>query len=73
MYLSICLQSFAKITSQSAPASVMKVNNRFRYKISVVCGNNKTIRDIIAHVVREFSLMKENRGVSAFADSDPLD
>ncbi|MGM9522081.1 MAG: primosomal protein N' [Oscillospiraceae bacterium] len=56
-----------------APAGVTKVNNRFRYKLSLSCENSRKIRDIIGHVIREFSGDRENRGLSVFADADPVE
>ena len=56
-----------------APASVMKVNNRYRYQISVSAQNSKRIRDTISHVIREFSKDKTNRGLTIFADVNPID
>ena len=56
-----------------APASVTKVNNRYRYKLTLKCQNNKTIRDTVAHVLREFLRDKENKNISAFADADPIE
>jgi primosomal protein N' (replication factor Y) len=56
-----------------APAAVAKVNNRYRYKISVLCENNKRIRETIAHTAREFARDGKNRGVSVYADIDPFE
>jgi primosomal protein N' (replication factor Y) len=55
-----------------APASVAKINNRFRYRISVSCRNTRQIRDIISYVIREFPKNKKNRGLTAFADLNPM-
>ncbi|MBQ6540778.1 MAG: primosomal protein N' [Oscillospiraceae bacterium] len=55
-----------------APAGIAKVNNKYRYRIMIRCRNTKQIRETIAHVVREFSKDRSNRGLSAFADYDPL-
>jgi primosomal protein N' (replication factor Y) len=56
-----------------APAQVAKVNNRYRYKVSLTCKNSRKVRDTVAHVIREFSKDKQCRGVSLFADADPLE
>ncbi|MDR0862773.1 MAG: primosomal protein N' [Oscillospiraceae bacterium] len=56
-----------------APAAVAKINNRFRYRVSLMCENNRRARDIISHTVREFAKDAKNRGVSAFADVDPFE
>lgn len=56
-----------------APASVAKVNNRYRYRVTVSGKNNKELRALLAHLVRSAQQDKENRGVSVFADMNPLD
>jgi primosomal protein N' (replication factor Y) len=56
-----------------APAAVAKVNNRYRYRLSVSCRTSRKVRDTIAHVVREFSKDKECRGVHVYADADPYE
>ncbi len=56
-----------------APASVAKVNNRYRYRVTVSGKNGKELRALLAHLVRAAQQDKENRGVSVFADVNPLD
>nr|WP_084726131.1 primosomal protein N' [Sporobacter termitidis] len=56
-----------------APAAVAKVNNRYRYRLSVCCRNSRQVRDTVAHVVREFAKDKECRGVHVYADADPYE
>ena len=56
-----------------APAAVTKVNNRYRYRVTVSGKNNKELRALLAHLVRSAQQDKENRGVSVFADMNPLD
>ena len=56
-----------------APAAIVRVNNRFRYRVTLMCQNTKRIRDTVAHTVREFSKDSKNRGVSVFADIDPFE
>lgn len=56
-----------------APASVTKVNNRYRYRVTVSGKNSKELRALLAHLVRSAQQDKENRGVSVFADMNPLD
>jgi len=53
-----------------APATVSKVNNRYRYRLLVSCVSTKRIRDTIAHSIREFSRDRISRGVTVFADAD---
>lgn len=56
-----------------APASVAKVNNRYRYRLTLSAPNTKQVRALVAHLVRAAQKDKENKGVSVFADMDPLD
>ncbi|NLT14150.1 MAG: primosomal protein N' [Clostridiales bacterium] len=56
-----------------APAAVAKINNRYRYRLSISCKINRRIRDTIAHVVREAAKNREFRGIHVFADVDPYE
>ena len=56
-----------------APASVAKVNNRYRYRVTVGGRNCKELRALLAHLVRAAQQDKENLGISVFADVNPLD
>lgn len=56
-----------------APAAVAKINNRYRYRLSISCKINRRIRDTIAHVVREAAKNREFRGIHVFADIDPYE
>ena len=54
------------------PLSVVKVNNRFRYRVQINCRSNAALRGAVAQVVVECSTDKRFRGVAVFADQDPL-
>ena len=56
-----------------APASVARVNNRYRYRLVLNTKNRKPIRQLVAHLIRMAQIDKTNRGVSVFADLNPLD
>lgn len=56
-----------------AAASVVKVNNRYRYRLTVCCENKPAVRAMIAHLLRAAHEDKQNRGVSVYADLNPLD
>lgn len=56
-----------------APAPIAKVNNRFRYRLTLSAPNNKQIRALLAYMLRAAQEDRQNRGVSVFADSDPID
>ena len=56
-----------------APAAVAKVNDRYRYCMTVLSRNSRPLRELVAHLLRQAQQNKENRGVSVFADLNPLD
>ena len=56
-----------------APAPVLKVNNRYRYRITVIGRNDKTLRDVIASILRQFAARSENRNMSIYADCNRMD
>lgn len=56
-----------------APAPVLKVNNRYRYRVLVKCRGGKEIRAVLAHLLREAQQDKANRGLSIFMDVNPMD
>ena len=51
-----------------APCAVPKINYSFRYRLTLKCKFTPKLRQLVAHMLRQFSLDKENRGVTAFAD-----
>ncbi len=51
-----------------AACAVPKINYSFRYRITLKCRFTPRLRQLVAHMLRQFSLDKENRGVTAFAD-----
>jgi len=56
-----------------APAPVLKVNNRFRYRIFLSGKNDKPTRERMAWLLREFGKRRENRGLNLFADCNAMD
>ena len=56
-----------------APLPVVKVNNHFRYRVNVVCESDAEIRRLISQIVIDCGSDKRFKGVSVFADSDPMD
>lgn len=56
-----------------APAPVVKVNNRFRYRVFWVGKNDHTTRELIAYYIRAFHQKKENRGMNLFVDCNAED
>ena len=56
-----------------SPLPVVRVNNRYRYRVTI-CGKSSThLRSLIAQIVMECSRDKRFGDVSVFADNDPLD
>jgi primosomal protein N' (replication factor Y) len=51
-----------------APCPVPKINYNFRYRLSLRCRMTKELRQLLAHLLREFSRDRESRGVCAFID-----
>ncbi len=56
-----------------APCIVPKINYNFRYRLSLRCKMTKNLRLLLAHLLRQFSTDKENRGVSAYIDVNGFD
>ncbi len=54
-----------------APATVARVNNRYRYRITLTGQPDKAFRSLLAHLLRAAHKDKENKGVSVYADADP--
>ena len=68
-----CLKQPAYADSESsilgpAPCAVPKINYNFRYRLTLRCRMKKQIRLLLAHMLRQFSQDRGNRGVSAFID-----
>ena len=51
-----------------APCPVPKINYHYRYRLTLRCKMTRVLRLLLAHLLRQFSLDRENRGVSAFID-----
>jgi primosomal protein N' (replication factor Y) len=51
-----------------APCPVPKINYHFRYRLTLRCAMTRQLRLLLAHLLRQFSKDKLNRGVSAFVD-----
>ena len=51
-----------------APCIVPRINYNYRYRLTLRCKMTQPLRELIAHLLRQFSQDSANRGVSAFAD-----
>ncbi len=56
-----------------APCPVPKINYNFRYRLTLRCRMTKPLRQLLAHLLRQFGADNGNRGVSAFADVNGYD
>ena len=56
-----------------APAPLLKVNNRYRYRVLLKCRSGKEIRALLAQILRAAQEDKANRGLSIWMDVDPMD
>lgn len=56
-----------------SPLSVLKLNNRYRYKIMICATNNRKMRDLVSRLIRDFAKDPQNRGMSIIPDINSID
>ena len=56
-----------------APCPVPKINYHFRYRLTLRCRLDNQLRQLLAHLLRQFAADKSNRGISCFADVNGFD
>lgn len=56
-----------------APAPVLKLNNRYRYRVLLVGKNDSSTRRQLSLVLKEFSSSRENRGLHIFVDCNMME
>ena len=56
-----------------APCVVPKVNYNYRYQLTLRCHMTRTLRQLLAALLRKFSQDKANRGVNAYIDVNGYD
>lgn len=56
-----------------APMPVVRVNNRFRYRVTLSCKADKASRSIVSRIIVFCNTSREFRGVSVYADINPVD
>ena len=54
-----------------APAPVAKVNNRYRYRLTLTAHNRHSLRLLLAELVRAAHRDKDNKGISLYVDVNP--
>lgn len=55
-----------------SPATVVKVSNKFRYKLIIKCKNNREFRKLLSTLLIDFGENKEFSNVTAYADMNAL-
>lgn len=55
-----------------SPALVVKVSNKFRYKLIIKCKNNREFRKMLSTLLVQFGKNKEFASVTAYADMNSL-
>ena len=56
-----------------APCPVPKINYNYRYRLTLRCTATANLRNLLAHLLRQFSQDRENRGITAFIDINGYD
>ena len=56
-----------------APYPIVKVVNRYRYKLTLRCKPDKELRALVSKLLIHCNTRKEYRGVSVYADLNPLE
>lgn len=56
-----------------APAPVLKVNNRFRYRVTLMAKQDKAVRERISWLLKEFAKSPQNRGLNMYVDCNGMD
>lgn len=51
-----------------APLSVARVCNRFRYRLTIACADDRAVRELLAGVILELSADKAFKGVTVYGD-----
>ena len=56
-----------------APAVITKVNNRYRYHLTLVGKSTPPLRHLVSHMLVAVHQDKQCKGISVYADTNPLD
>jgi len=56
-----------------APYAVVRVNNKFRYRVTLLCRESKQIRRLLADLICHYNTDNAYKGVSVFVDANPTD
>lgn len=55
-----------------SPASVLKVSNKYRYKLIIKCRNNSNFRKLLGDLLADFDKLSEFKDVTVYADMNTL-
>jgi primosomal protein N' (replication factor Y) len=56
-----------------APAPVLKMNNRYRYRVLLVGRNDKATREQVSWLLKQFAKDRAHRGLNIFVDCNTLE
>lgn len=56
-----------------APYAIVRMNNKFRYRVTLLGRDSKNLRQTVADILCDCNTRKEFKGVSVFADANPTD
>lgn len=56
-----------------SPAKLSKLNNQYRYRLSIKCKNSKVIRNLLNEILKRLYKIKEYKDVSISLDLNPYD
>ena len=56
-----------------APAPVMKLNNRYRYRCLLVGKNDRPTREAVSWLLKAFANDRANRGMNLFVDCNSME
>ena len=77
-YIRSCLKTETKdrkdiLLLGPAPLPVVRMNNRYRYRVTIHGRFDKELRSLVAGILIQCNTAKEYRGVSVFADLNPME
>ena len=56
-----------------SPAKISKLNNQYRYRLSVKCKNSKNIRLLLNNILKRLNKIKEYKDVTVSVDLNPYE
>ncbi len=56
-----------------APLPIAKVMGTWRYRVTVSCPESKAVRSLVSRALMRYNTDRDYRGVSVYADYDPID